>query len=55
MVIGQRQRIIEETDGSTSQSQLDEMDGDDAAVRDATSKLRQASNEALAKFEDYCA
>lgn len=54
MVIGQRQRIIEETDGSTSQSQLDEMDGDDA-VRDATSKLRQASNEALAKFEDYCA
>lgn len=54
MVIGQRQRIIEETDGSTSQSQLDDVDGDDA-VRDARNKLRQPSNEALAKFEDYCA
>lgn len=53
MTIGQRQRIVEETDGSSSQSQLDDMDDDDA-VRDAASKLRQPSNEALAKFEDYC-
>ncbi|KAI5121938.1 hypothetical protein M0805_000267 [Coniferiporia weirii] len=51
MVIGQRQRLIEETDGSSSQSQLDDMDDD--AVRDAAAKLRQPSNEALAKFQDY--
>ncbi|KAL5514636.1 hypothetical protein ACEPAG_1952 [Sanghuangporus baumii] len=51
MVIGLRQRIIEETDGASAETQADEMDDD--AVRDAASKLRQPSNEALAKFEDY--
>ncbi|THH04072.1 hypothetical protein EW145_g5791 [Phellinidium pouzarii] len=51
LVIGQRQRIVEETDGSSSQSHLDDMD--DEAVRDAASKLRQPSNEAVAKFQDY--
>ncbi|KAH8112797.1 timeless-domain-containing protein [Phellopilus nigrolimitatus] len=51
MVVGQRQRIVEETDGSSSQSQLNDMDDD--AVRDAASNLRQPSNEAMAKFEDY--
>ncbi|OCB87291.1 timeless-domain-containing protein [Sanghuangporus baumii] len=51
MVIGLRQRIIEETDGTSSETHADEMDDD--AVRDAASKLRQPSNEALAKFEDY--
>ena len=52
MVIGQRQRIIEETDGSSSQTQLDDMQDDDD-VREAASKLHQPSMEALSKFEDY--
>ncbi|EJD01845.1 timeless-domain-containing protein [Fomitiporia mediterranea MF3/22] len=51
MTIGQRQRIIEETDESLSQPLFDDMDDD--AARDAANKLRQPSNEALAKFQDY--
>lgn len=53
MVIGMRQRIVEEIDGSSSQTYLGDIDDDDDAVREAASKLRQPSNEAMAKFEDY--
>ena len=52
MVIGLRQRIIEETDGDSSEIQAEDLDDDDG-VREAASKLRQPSNEALAKFQDY--
>lgn len=51
MVIGLRQRIIEETDGDSSEIQAEDLDDD--GVREAASKLRQPSNEALAKFQDY--
>ncbi|THH00303.1 hypothetical protein EW026_g2191 [Hermanssonia centrifuga] len=51
MVIGQRQRIIEDTDGSSSQ-QIDLIsDNEDEAAR--ALKLREASREAIAKFTDY--
>ncbi len=51
MVIGQRQRIIEDTDGSSSQ-QIDLIsDDEDEAAR--ALKLREASREAIAKFTDY--
>ena len=54
MVIGLRQRIIEETDGDSSEIQAEDLDDDDDdGVREAASKLRQPSNEALAKFQDY--
>ncbi len=55
LVIGQRQRIVEETDGSSSMHSLlgDNEDGDDG-VREAGAKLRGPSNEAITKFQDYC-
>lgn len=48
-----RKRIVDEVDGSSSQSQLDD-DMDDEAMRTAEVNLRQPSNDAMAKFEDYC-
>ena len=57
-MISQRQRIVEETDGSSSQTHLDAAglgDGDSGdEARAAALKQSQPSNEAIAKFEDYC-
>ena len=58
-MIGQRQRIVEETDGSSGQSQLDpsNVDGDensdDEARAAALKSGDQPSKEAVAKFKDY--
>ena len=52
MVIGQRQRVIEATDGSSSRNQLNSEDEDEDAQA-AVNRLRDVSNEAMAKFEDY--
>ena len=52
LVIGMRQRIVDETDGSSSQTQLDDAMDDDE-VREAAARLRAPSNEAMSKFEDY--
>jgi len=53
LVISLRKRIVEEVDGSSSQNQLDD-DMDDDAMREALTMLRQPSNDAMSKFEDYC-
>ena len=50
-VIGQRQRIIEDTDGSSSQVVDLTQDGDDA--EQLTVAKRGPSKEALEKFFDY--
>lgn len=52
MVIGLRQRIVEETDGSASQIG-DDMDEDDEEAASRAVKLRKPSMDAVAKFEDY--
>ena len=53
LVIGLRLRIVDETDGSSSHSQVDDAMEDDE-VCEAAARLRGPSNEAMAKFEDYC-
>lgn len=52
MAIGKRQRIIDETDGSSSGLHLND-DGEDEDDQAAIERLRKPSNEAIAKFEDY--
>lgn len=55
LAIGQRQRIIEDTDGSSSKVIDVDSDGEqDDELADVTAK-RGPSDEALAKMTDYCA
>ena len=51
MVIGLRQRIVEETDGPEKDKESDD-DGDEEIRREVT-KLKGPSGDAVAKFEDY--
>lgn len=50
MVIGIRQRIVEDTDGSSSQAADLSQDEDDETP---TAKRRGPSKEAMEKFTDY--
>lgn len=59
MVIGIRQRIIEDTDGQSSKvidlSNEDDEDGDADDAEHPAATLRGPSKEAIAKFTDYSA
>ena len=52
MVLGQRQRIVEDTDGSSSQT-VDLTQEDDEMNEHPAAQRRGPSKEALEKFTDY--
>ena len=53
MVIGQRTRIVEDTDGSGSQA-IDLMQEDEEHGEHPVNQRRGPSKEAIEKFTDYC-
>ncbi|EMD36798.1 hypothetical protein CERSUDRAFT_105876 [Gelatoporia subvermispora B] len=52
MAMGERQRIVEDTDGSSSR-QSDDEDSDEESEDEAVKPSRGPSSEAIAKFTDY--